>query len=97
MSAPTHARLPRRRGHARHRAAGAGPHRLALCDRVLVTLVVLRLQLPHQALATLFGVDRVTITRAVGRSARCWPPAGLSFGETYLAVAGLVSDRAAPR
>jgi Helix-turn-helix of DDE superfamily endonuclease len=61
------AALGRRRGHARHRAAGAGPHhRLALCDRVLVTLVVLRLQLPHQALATLFGVDRVTITRAVG-------------------------------
>jgi Helix-turn-helix of DDE superfamily endonuclease len=53
--------------NARRRAAGAGPHhRLALCDRVLVTLVVLRLQLPHQALATLFGVDRATITRAVG-------------------------------
>jgi Helix-turn-helix of DDE superfamily endonuclease len=61
------AALGRRRGHARRRAAGAGPHhRLALCDRVLVTLVVLRLQLPHQALATLFGVDRATITRAVG-------------------------------
>jgi DDE superfamily endonuclease/Helix-turn-helix of DDE superfamily endonuclease len=61
------AALGRRRGHARRRAAGAGPHhRLALCDRVLVTLVVLRLQLPHQALATLFGVDRATVTRAVG-------------------------------
>jgi len=36
-----------------------------LCDRILVTLVVLRLQLSHQALAVLYGVDRATITRAV--------------------------------
>jgi DDE superfamily endonuclease/Helix-turn-helix of DDE superfamily endonuclease len=34
-------------------------------DRVLVTLVVLRLQLPQQALAVLDGVERATITRAV--------------------------------
>jgi hypothetical protein len=55
-----------RRGHPRRRAAGAGPHhRLAFCDRVLVTLVVLRFQLPHQALAVLVGVDRATVTRAV--------------------------------
>jgi hypothetical protein len=33
---------------------------------VLVTLVILRLQLPHQALAVLYGVDRATLTRAVG-------------------------------
>jgi hypothetical protein len=32
---------------------------------VVVTLVVLRLQLPHQALAVLYGVDRSTVTRAV--------------------------------
>lgn len=58
--------LHRRRGHARRRAAGAGPkQRLVLCDRVLATLVVLRFQLPHQALAVLYGVDRATITRAV--------------------------------
>jgi hypothetical protein len=55
-----------RRGHPRRRAAGAGPKpRLEFCDRVLVTLVVLRFQLPHQALAVLHGVDRATITRAV--------------------------------
>ena len=61
------AALARRRGHRRRRATGAGPHhRLALCDRVLVTLVHLRLQLPHQALAVLFGVDRCTVTRAIG-------------------------------
>jgi hypothetical protein len=59
--------LHQRRGHARRRAAGAGPKpRLVFCDRVLVTLVVLRTQLPHAALAVLYGVDRATITRAVG-------------------------------
>ncbi len=61
------AALQQRRGHRRQRAVGAGPkRRLAFCDRVLVTLVHLRLQLPHQALAVLFGVDRRTVTRAIG-------------------------------
>jgi hypothetical protein len=60
------AALGQRRGHGRRRAAGAGPKpRLAFCDRVLATLVVLRLQLPHQALAVLYGVDRSSVTRAV--------------------------------
>lgn len=55
-----------RRGHDRLRAAGAGPnHQLVFTDRVIATLVVLRLQLPHAALAVLYGVDRSTITRAV--------------------------------
>ena len=58
--------LEQRRGHPRQRAAGAGPHhRLVFCDRVLATLVILRFQLPHQALAVLDGVNRATITRAV--------------------------------
>jgi hypothetical protein len=58
--------LRQRRGHQRRRAAGAGPtHRLVFCDRVLVTLVHLRFQLPHLALAVLYGVDRSTVTRAV--------------------------------
>ncbi|MGW3985103.1 transposase family protein, partial [Streptomyces mirabilis] len=34
-------------------------------DRVIATLVVLRFQLPHAALAVFYGVDRSTITRAV--------------------------------
>ncbi len=34
-------------------------------DRIIVTLVVLRFQLPHAALAVFYGVDRSTITRAV--------------------------------
>lgn len=55
-----------RRGHARHRAVGAGRHHeLVFTDRVLVTLTVLRLQIPHAALAAMYRVDRSTITRAV--------------------------------
>ncbi|WP_234335343.1 MULTISPECIES: transposase family protein [Streptomyces] len=58
--------LRERRGGERKRAAGAGPHHhLVLTDRVLVTLVVLRLQLPHAVLAERCGVSRPTITRAV--------------------------------
>ena len=56
----------RRGGRDRLRAEGAGPNReLPFTDRVIATLVVLRFQLPHAALALLYGVDRSTITRAV--------------------------------
>lgn len=59
-------RLGGRRGHERMRAPGAGPdHELVFTDRVIVTLVVLRFQLPHAALAELCGVGRSTVTRAV--------------------------------
>ena len=55
-----------RRGHHRHRAAGAGRHHdLEYVDRVLVTLAVLRLQIPHACLALMFDVDRSTVTRAI--------------------------------
>ena len=58
--------LRERRGHDRQRAAGAGPdHELVFTDRVVATLVILRFQLPHAALALFYGVDRSTITRAV--------------------------------
>jgi hypothetical protein len=60
-------RLRARRGRDRLRAEGAGPdHELPFADRVIATLVVLRFQLPHAALAVFFGVHRSTITRAVG-------------------------------
>jgi hypothetical protein len=60
-------RLRGRRGHERLRAAGAGPDReLVFTDRVIVTLVVLRFQLPHAALAELYQVGRSTVSRAVG-------------------------------
>ena len=58
--------LRERRGGGRRRAAGAGPgHDLVFTDRVIATLVILRFQLPHAALALCYGVDRPAITRAV--------------------------------
>jgi Helix-turn-helix of DDE superfamily endonuclease len=49
------------------RAEGAGPDReLPFADRVIATLVVLRFQLPHAALAVFYGVHRCTVTRAGG-------------------------------
>ena len=66
-TAQQESRLRERRGRDRIRAAGAGPdHELTFTDRVIVTLVVLRFQLPHAALALFYNVDRATITRAVG-------------------------------
>src|SRR5882724_10831932 len=59
-------RLYERRGSDRMRAPGAGPdHDLPFTDRVVVTLVHLRFQLPHAALAGLYRVHRSTVTRAV--------------------------------
>jgi hypothetical protein len=61
-------RLHARRGRARQQAAGAGRRpRLTFPDRVLVTLAHLRLGLPHEAIAVAFGVDRSTVTRAIGQ------------------------------
>lgn len=66
-AAQQESRRHQRRGHQRRRRPGAGPgHDLVFTDRVIVTLVVLRFQLPHAALALFYGVDRATITRAVG-------------------------------
>jgi DDE superfamily endonuclease len=66
-TAAEESRLRERRGHDRKRAAGAGPdHDLPFTDRVIVTLVHLRFQLPHAVLAALYEVDRATVSRAVG-------------------------------
>ncbi|MEU8789774.1 transposase family protein [Streptomyces sp. NPDC048643] len=52
---------------SRKRAVGGGPkHRLVFVDRMLATLVHLRHGVTHDVLACWFGVDRSTITRAVG-------------------------------
>ena len=60
-------RLRDRRGRDRLRAEGAGPgHELPFTDRVIATLVIMRFQLPHAALAVFYGVHRSTITRAAG-------------------------------
>lgn len=59
--------LHERRGGKRKQRPGAGPkHDLVFTDRVLVTLVHLRHQLPHAALAELYSLERSTITRAIG-------------------------------
>jgi hypothetical protein len=60
-------RLHRRRGNQdRRRWPGAGhPPTLTLRDRLLCTLVWLRLGLSHQCLAILYGVDRSTVSTAV--------------------------------
>ena len=67
FAAAREGRLRRRRGgRARHRWPGAGhPETLTLRDRLLCTLAWLRLALPHQALAVLYGVERSTISAAV--------------------------------
>ncbi|WP_435878204.1 transposase family protein [Streptomyces microflavus] len=58
--------LRERRGGERRRAAGAGrKQRLVFTDRLLVTLVHLRLGLPHAALAELYRVDRSTVSGAI--------------------------------
>ncbi|MFD5416921.1 transposase family protein [Streptomyces sp. NPDC127069] len=59
--------LRERRGGDRRRAAGAGPkQRLVFTDQLLITLVHLRLGLRHAALAQLYGVDRSTVSGAIG-------------------------------
>ncbi|WP_242646673.1 transposase [Streptomyces griseocarneus] len=51
----------------RKRAVGAGArHKLVFVDRLLATLVHLRHGATHDVLACWFGVDRSTITRAIG-------------------------------
>lgn len=61
-------RLHARRGGRRRRAAGAGRSlELRLADRVVITLVHLRTGLSYDALAVAFGVDRSTVTRAIGQ------------------------------
>jgi len=59
-------RLHVRRTRERLRKAGAGRRpRLNFTDRVVITLVHLRLAIRHAALAIAYGVDRTTVTRAV--------------------------------
>ncbi|MCG7210109.1 transposase [Streptomyces arenae] len=59
------------RGGVRKRAAGAGArHQLVFVDRLVATLIHLRHDLPHSVLGLLFGVDRSTITRAIGEIRR---------------------------
>ncbi|MET7702654.1 transposase family protein [Streptomyces sp. NPDC005485] len=54
------------RGGERRRASGTGRKpKLVLCDRLLLTLVYLRHQLPHEVLAELYDVDRSAVSTAI--------------------------------
>ena len=71
LAQPWHAGLEGRRhtarGGGRKRAAGAGArHQLVFVDRLVAALIHLRHDLPHVVLGSLFGVDRSTVTRAIG-------------------------------
>ncbi|MFJ3336882.1 transposase family protein [Streptomyces sp. NPDC086766] len=58
------------RGGERRREEGAGRKpKLVFLDRLLVTLVHLRHQLPHVVLAELFEVDRSTVSAAIRHGA----------------------------
>nr|WP_202469754.1 transposase family protein [Streptomyces sp. SID2888] len=60
------AELHKRRGHERMRTAGAGPkEELVFTDRVVLTLVYLRTNLPHAAMAELYGMGRSTVSEAI--------------------------------
>jgi Helix-turn-helix of DDE superfamily endonuclease len=62
------AALHQRRGGHRRRKAGAGPkHQLVFTDRIVLTVVHLRHQLPHAALAQLYTLGRATISDALGQ------------------------------
>ncbi|WP_405786795.1 hypothetical protein OG753_01680 [Streptomyces sp. NBC_00029] len=76
--------LSERRGHDLLRAAGAGPdHDLVFVDRVIVTLVVLRFQLPHQALAELYRTSHLTIGRAVREIRRLLASRGFAVPDRF--------------
>ena len=58
----------------RRRAVSAwAKHLLVFVDRLLATLVQFRHGITHDVLACWFGVDRSTITRAVGECGPCSP------------------------
>ncbi|MFH8746401.1 transposase family protein [Streptomyces rimosus] len=74
-------RYQARRG-ARKRAPGAGArHQVVFVDRLVATLIHLRHDLPRAVLGLLHGVDRSTVTRAVGEVRRLLAGRGFAVPE----------------
>ncbi|MEU7152858.1 transposase family protein [Streptomyces sp. NPDC045456] len=70
------------RGGSRKRAPGASArYRMVFVDRLVVTLIHLRHDLPHAVLGVLSGVDRSTVTRAVGEVRRLLAERGCAIPE----------------
>jgi hypothetical protein len=86
--------LHERRGGNRMQRPGAGPkHDLVFTDRVLVTSVHVRNQIPHAALAELYGLERSTITRAIGGTRIREPVQGVAGMRSWVPVmCGQVSE-----
>ncbi|SCF61086.1 DDE superfamily endonuclease [Streptomyces sp. DconLS] len=53
-------------GRGQEAGRGCRCHQLAFVDRLVATLIHLRHDLPYSVLGLLFGVDRSTVTRAIG-------------------------------
>ncbi|WP_405467626.1 transposase family protein [Streptomyces canus] len=83
----------------RRRAVGAGAkHKFVFVDRLLATLVSLRHGTTHDVLAFWFGVDRSTITRAIGEvrpllaQRGCTVAPGIRLGSLAEVIEHLGSD-----
>lgn len=56
-----------------------GRHQLVFVDRPVATLIHLRHDLPHAVLGVVFGVDRSTVTRAIGEVRRLLAERGFAL------------------
>ncbi len=73
--------LRERRGGQRRRAPGAGATpRLTLADRILATLLHLRLSLPQPVIARVLGAGRTTISRAIRATRQLLDQHGIIIG-----------------
>ncbi|WP_414170220.1 transposase family protein [Streptoverticillium reticulum] len=93
MAARRESALDRQRGGKRHRSKGAGRKpKPEFVDRLLVTLVRLRLGLPHAALAELYRVDRSTVPVAVRQVGAAGSQGGRVHDQTALRTEGIAEQ-----
>ncbi|MFF7780328.1 transposase family protein [Streptomyces tanashiensis] len=82
----------------RTRAVGAGAkHRFVFVDRLLAALVHLRHWATHDVLACWFGVDRSTITRAIGEVRPLLAERGCTISPGVRLIAGRSCESAVTR